>query len=540
MSTHGHKAINEGKAVSNVINTKTDDRVIIFDTTLRDGEQSPGFSMSLGQKLKVAKVLGELKVDVIEAGFPAASPGDFESVRAVASQVQGPTIAGLARTIPSDIEAVARALEPAAKPRIHTFIATSPIHRERKLKMSREQVLANAINGVTLAKSFCSDVEFSAEDAIRTERNFLAEVLTAAIEAGATTINIPDTVGYSTPRDMFELFGWLRDNVAGIGNVIMSTHCHDDLGLAVANSLAAVEAGARQIECALNGIGERAGNCALEEVVMALRTRIDRFGCITGVETRKLHAASHLLAAVTGNFVPRNKAIVGENAFAHEAGIHQHGMLADPETYEIMRPTDVGVSETELVLGKHSGKHAVADRASQMGYELEDEDLTAVMEKFKELADVKKRVFDSDLEALITGSQLGTVGPWSMAWLSVVSRVHGEEHPTASLTLAHENGETMTQTGVGDGPVDAIVQALEKITGLEIHVLSLAMRSISLGEDAQGEASLRATCDGVEYSGHGLSTDIVAACAEALLEIVNRADRNHEYLRSKKAALASG
>jgi 2-isopropylmalate synthase len=488
----------------------------------------------------VARILGELKVDVIEAGFPAASPGDFESVRAVASEVEGPTIAALCRTVPSDIDAAARALEPAQNSRIHTFIATSPIHRERKLKMSRDEVLANAVHGVQLAADACSDVEFSAEDAIRTERDFLAEVLAAAIEAGATTINIPDTVGYSTPRDMYELFGWLRENVAGIKDVIISTHCHDDLGLAVANSLAAVEAGARQVECALNGIGERAGNCALEEVVMALRTRSDRFGCTTGVETRKLHAASHLLAAVTGNFVPRNKAIVGENAFAHEAGIHQHGMLADPETYEIMRPADVGVSETELVLGKHSGKHAVADRASQMGYELEDDELARVMEKFKDLADVKKRIFDSDLEAIITGSQVGTVGPWTLAWLSVVSRVHGEEHPTASLTLAHENGESATQTGIGDGPVDAIVHALEKITGMEIHVLSLAMRSISLGEDAQGEASLRATCDGVEYSGHGLSTDIVAACAEALLEIVNRADRNHEYLRNRKTAGAAG
>ncbi len=525
--------------IKNQQNDQSSNRVIIFDTTLRDGEQSPGFSMSQGQKLRVARMLGELNVDVIEAGFPAASPGDFESVRAVASEVEGPTIAGLCRTIPSDIDAVARALEPAKNARIHTFIATSPIHRERKLQMSRDEVLAHAVNAVQLAVSACADVEFSAEDAIRTERDFLAEVLQAAIEAGATTINIPDTVGYSTPRDMFELFSWLRETVPGIKDVIISTHCHDDLGLAVANSLSAVEAGARQIECALNGIGERAGNCALEEVVMALRTRADRFGCHTGIETRKLHAASHLLAAVTGNFIPRNKAIVGENAFAHEAGIHQHGMLADPETYEIMLPADVGVSETELVLGKHSGKHAVADRASQMGYELDDEELAQVMEKFKELADTKKRIFDSDLEALITGSQVGTVGPWSMAWLSVVSKVHGEEHPTASLTLAHENGETATQTGIGDGPVDAIVHALQKITGMKIHVLSLAMRSISLGEDAQGEANLRATCDGVEYSGHGLSTDIVAACAEALLEIVNRADRNHEYLRSKKVASAT-
>ncbi|MFT5141223.1 MAG: 2-isopropylmalate synthase, partial [Rhodothermales bacterium] len=361
----------------------------------------------------------------------------------------------------------------------------------------------------------------------------------AAIEAGAGTINIPDTVGYSTPSEMFDLFSWLKATVPGLDKVRISTHCHNDLGLAVANSLAAVDAGARQIECTLNGIGERAGNCALEEVVMALHTRADRYGCHTGIDTRKLHAASHLLAAVTGNFVPRNKAIVGENAFAHEAGIHQHGMLADPETYEIMRPEDVGVSSTELVLGKHSGKHAVADRAGQMGYDLDEKELASVMERFKDLADRKKRIFDSDLEAIITGSKVGTIGPWTLAWLNVVSRVNSEDHPTASLTLAHSNGESTTQTGIGDGPVDAIVHALEKITGMKIQVLNLAMRSISLGEDAQGEASLRATCDGVEYNGHGLSTDIVAACAEALLEIVNRADRNHENLRNKKAASAA-
>lgn len=497
----------------------------IFDTTLRDGEQSPGFSMSLGQKLRVARALAELQVDIIEAGFPAASPGDFESVAEVARQIEGPTIAALCRTVPKDIERAAAALEPAGKARIHTFIATSPIHRKEKLAMSRAEVLKNAVDGVTLARSFCEDVEFSAEDAIRTERQFLAEVLQAAIEAGAGTVNIPDTVGYSTPREMFDLFGWLKQNVPGIDDVVISTHCHNDLGLAVANSLAAVEAGAGQIECALNGIGERAGNCALEEVVMALRTRSGHFDCKTDVDSRKLHMASHLLAAVTGNFVPRNKAIVGENAFAHEAGIHQHGMLASPETYEIMKPEDVGVRDSQLVLGKHSGKHAVSDRAREMGFTLESGELDEVMRRFKELADRKKRVFDSDLEAIITGNQAGTIGPWSLQWLSVVSRVNGEEDPTASVTLANEDGTTATETGEGDGPVDAIVHALEGITGMEIEVLNLAMRSISLGEDAQGESNMRARVNGKEYSGHGLSTDIVAACAEALLEIINRASR---------------
>jgi len=509
--------------------------ISIFDTSLRDGEQSPGFSMTLGQKLRVARALAELRVDIIEAGFPAASPGDFEAVRTVAQEVRGPTIAALCRTVPRDIERAAAALEPAASARIHTFIATSPIHRRQKLQMSRDQVLEKAVAGVTLARSFMEDVEFSAEDGIRTEREYLADVLQAVIEAGATTVNIPDTVGYSTPQEMVELFTWLRDTVPGMDGVTLSTHCHDDLGLAVANSLAAVEGGARQIECTLNGIGERAGNCALEEVVMALRTRADRYGHETAIDTRKLHNASHLLAAVTGNFVPRNKAVVGENAFAHESGIHQHGVLASRETYEIMKPEDVGVLNSQLVLGKHSGKAAVLDRARDMGFELAPHEVEGVMERFKELADRKKRIFDSDLEAIITGNQAHTAGPWSLQWLSVVSRVSGEEDPTASLTLAHEDGDTATMTGEGDGPVDAIVKALESITGMDITVLNLAMRSISLGEDAQGEASMRALVDGVEYSGHGLSTDIVAACAEALLEIVNRASRHAERLAERRA-----
>ena len=508
----------------------------IFDTTLRDGEQSPGFSMSLGQKLRVARALAEMKVDIIEAGFPAASPGDFDAVRAVATEIQGPVIAALCRTIPSDIERTVLALEPAKNARIHTFIATSPIHRREKLSMSRDQVIRHAVNGVTLAAAACKDVEFSAEDGIRTEREYLADVLQAVIEAGATTVNIPDTVGYSTPSEMYDLFRWLIKTVPGIENVGVSTHCHNDLGLAVANSLAAVDGGATQIECALNGIGERAGNCALEEVVMALRTRADHYGIEIGVDTRRLTSASHLLAAITGNFVPRNKAIVGENAFAHEAGIHQHGMLASPETYEIMKPEDVGLRKSELILGKHSGRHAVVDRAKDMGYILEDSEVEVIMERFKALADVKKRVFDSDLEAIITGFETSAIGPWSLNWLSVVSRVNGESEPTASLTLAHEDGTTSTHTGDGDGPVDAIVEALEQVTETKIEVLSLAMRSISLGEDAQGEATMRATVDGIEYSGHGLSTDIVAACAEALLEIVNRATRTAAALKQSNAA----
>jgi len=513
-------------------------KIHIFDTTLRDGEQSPGFSMTLGQKLRVARVLSDLKVDIIEAGFPAASPGDFDAVRAVATEIRGPVIAALCRTIPRDIERAILALEPAEKPRIHTFIATSPIHRKEKLNMSPDEVISHAVNAVKLARASCDDVEFSAEDAIRTERQYLAEVLQAVIEAGATTVNIPDTVGYSTPSEMYSLFHWLNTTVPGIENVQVSTHCHNDLGLAVANSLAAVEGGASQIECALNGIGERAGNCALEEVVMALRTRADHYDAEVGVDTTRLTTASHLLAAVTGNFVPRNKAIVGENAFAHEAGIHQHGMLASPETYEIMKPQDVGLRTSQLILGKHSGRHAVVDRAKDMGYELEENEVELIMERFKDLADVKKRVFDSDLEAIITGYEIGTNGPWSLNWLNVVSCVNGETEPAVSLTLAHEDGTTSTHTGEGDGPVDAMVQALELVTGSEIEVLSLAMRSISLGEDAQGEATIRAKVDGREYSGTGLSTDIVAACAEALMEIINRATRSAAQIEQSEVSSA--
>jgi 2-isopropylmalate synthase len=511
-------------------------KIHIFDTTLRDGEQSPGFSMTLGQKLRVAKALKDLQVDIIEAGFPAASPGDFNAVRAVASEIKGPVIAGLCRTIPSDIESTIRALEPAENARIHTFIATSPIHRQQKLNMNKGEVLRHAVEAVKFAAAACKDVEFSAEDGIRTEREFLADILQAVIEAGATTVNIPDTVGYSTPSEMYDLFRWLHKTVPGIDTVCVSTHCHDDLGLAVANSLAAVEGGATQVECALNGIGERAGNCALEEVVMALRTRADRYDAEIGVDTRRLTTASHLLAAITGNFVPRNKAIVGENAFAHEAGIHQHGMLSSPETYEIMKPQDVGLRDSQLILGKHSGRHAVVDRAREMGYELEEEEVEVIMERFKDLADVKKRVFDSDLEAIITGFEIGTIGPWSLNWLNVVSCVNGETEPAVSLTLAHEDGTTSTHTGEGDGPVDALVHALEQVTGSRIKVLNLAMRSISMGEDAQGEASIRATVDGLEYSGTGLSTDIVAACADALLEIVNRACRNATQREQSNAA----
>jgi len=375
--------------------------VRIFDTTLRDGEQAPGFTMSVDQKIRMAEALRDINVDVIEAGFAAASPGDEEAVRRIASEIEGPVICSLSRSGDDDIRAAARSLEPAAKSRIHIFLGTSPIHRQAKLNMTCDEVLAATRNSVNFARTFFDDVEFSPEDAIRTEREFLVAACETAIEAGATTINVPDTVGYTTPDEIYELFKHLRENVRGMNDVVLSAHCHDDLGMAVANSISAVRAGARQVEVAVNGIGERAGNCSLEEVVMAMRTRSDVFNVKTGVDTRGLYSTSQLLAALTGNPVPRNKAIVGRNAFAHEAGIHQHGMIQDPSTYEIMKPEDVGSPGTQLVLGKHSGRHALVQRAELLGAKLDGNVLPQIFYAFKNLADEVGEVNDNQLLELI-------------------------------------------------------------------------------------------------------------------------------------------
>ena len=500
------------------------DRVTIFDTTLRDGEQSPGCSMTPRQKLRVARMLAALKVDVIEAGFPAASSGAFDAVQAIAGDVSGTKICALARCHPGDIRSAARALAPAADPRLHVFIATSPIHRRSKLKLDCGQVLQRAVAGVRLARTLAADVEFSAEDAVRTEPEFLIDVLAAVIEAGATTVNIPDTVGYTTPQEIGSLFARLRAEVPGIERVTMSAHCHDDLGMAVANSLAAVAAGARQVECTLNGIGERAGNCALEEVVMALRTRADHFRCTTGIDTRKLYPASRLLAGVTGGFLPRNKAIVGDNAFAHEAGIHQHGMLADAGTYEIMKPEDVGIASSQLVLGRHSGRHAVASRAQALGHPLDDAALDDLFVRFKTLADRKKRVFDADLEALIHGVDHAAAGRWQIARMQVSSGIAGDL-ATAWVVMSRDDGTTVREAAVGDGPLDATCKAMMRATGIELKLKGLALRSITEGEDAQAEAEIRASWGAQALSGNGLSTDIVAAGAYAFLDILNRVAR---------------
>ncbi len=499
------------------------ERVLIFDTTLRDGEQAPGCSMTRAQKLRMARVLEELGVDIIEAGFPAASEVDAAAVAAVAGAMRRARIGALARCQEGDIVTAARALEAAAQARIHLFLATSPIHREHKLHMSKAQVLDTAVAAVRRACALCGDVEFSAEDALRTEPEFLIEVFTAVIAAGARTINVPDTVGYTTPAEIAALFARLRREVVGIERAVLSTHCHDDLGMGVANSLAAIEAGARQVECTLNGIGERAGNAALEEVVMALRTRADRYALDTGIDSTRLYAASRALSGTIGLEVARNKAIVGDNAFAHEAGIHQHGMLVNRTTYEIMRPEDVGFPHTRLVLGRHSGRHALRERISTLGLGIDDARFETVFTAFKTLAESKREVLDADVEALVLGTAVHARGPWMLAALHVGTYVGGAS--IASLHLRHVDGREARETATGSGPVHAVTAALVRASGLVLEIIELRVRSIGLGAGAQGEAVLRVQHDAQELRGRGTSTDIVEAAALAMLEVVNRIER---------------
>jgi 2-isopropylmalate synthase len=502
------------------------DRVLIFDTTLRDGEQSPGCSMTQPEKLRVARALADLGVDIIEAGFPCASRGDWEAVNAVAREVQGPTIAGLARCVREDIELAARALEPAANKRIHVFLATSAIHRQYKLNMARETIIKNAVEAVKLAREFCDNVEFSPEDASRTELDFLAEVVESVIEAGATTVNIPDTVGYTVPDEFSELFRYLKRNVRGIDKAVLSVHCHDDLGMAVANSLTAVVAGARQIECTINGIGERAGNCSLEEVVMAIATRDAFFKLRTGVHTNRLYPTSRLVASITGQPIPRNKAVVGENAFAHESGIHQHGMLKHQSTYEIMQPEAVGMSRSTLVLGKHSGRHAFRERVKELGFELDDLELNRVFEEFKALADKKKELFDGDIEALVLRAGGASHGPWTLLNLDI--ETHSGAPSSAVVSLQHADGRVVEQRSEGDGAVDATYKAIEAGTGIHVAVRKFEVHAVTIGEDAQGEAVVYAESDGKSYRGSSISTNIIEASGKALLEIINRIEQSQQ------------
>ncbi|MFN7753752.1 MAG: 2-isopropylmalate synthase [Pseudomonadota bacterium] len=497
------------------------DRLIIFDTTMRDGEQSPGATMTREEKLRIARQLERMRVDVIEAGFPAASNGDFDAVHSVASIVRESTVCGLARANEKDIRRCAEAVAPAPRRRIHTFLATSRIHMEKKLRMEPSQVLEQAASAVRFARGFTDDVEFSPEDAGRSDIDFLCRVLEAVIRNGATTINIPDTVGYTMPEQFGALIRTLRERVPGGDRVVWSTHCHNDLGLAVANSLAGVLNGARQVECTINGLGERAGNAALEEVVMAVRTRQDVFGCDTRIDTTQIVPASRLVAGITGFAVQPNKAVVGANAFAHESGIHQDGVLKSRETYEIMRAQDVGWNTNRITLGKLSGRNAFRTRLQELGIEVGSEEmLNAAFSRFKELADRKGEIFDEDLHALVSDE---TVTPQSEHYKLLSMSAHSEtgEPPRASVTLSIGGREGRAQT-TGSGPVDAVFRAVESLVNSGASLLLYSVNNISSGTEAQGEVTVRLELGGRVVNGVGADTDIVVASAKAYLNALNR------------------
>ena len=495
--------------------------VKFFDTTLRDGEQAPGCSMTLSEKLDIARALERMGVDVIEAGFPVISPGDFESVREIANTLKHTTVAGLARATRQDIDAAWDALKDAVKPRIHIFLATSPVHMEFKLRKTPEQVIELIKESVTYARTRCADIEFSCEDATRSEPEFLARAISTAIEAGASTINIPDTVGYTTPAEISGLITYLKEHVPGIDAVTLSVHCHNDLGMAVANSLAAVAAGATQVEGTINGIGERAGNAALEEVAMAMHTRPGRYPVGMGLDTTRIYNTSRMVYNILGIKAPINKPIVGGNAFAHEAGIHQHGVLANRETYEIMTPQSVGLVQNKMVLGKHSGRHAVEARLSELGYTLEADELSELFARFKVLADKKNHVGDSDLKALVSHHGLDAQGSYALDRFTVYSGNHSSS--SAVVRLQHE-GELIEEVCLGDGPIDAAFNAIDKIMKIEEpHSLDdYAIHTVSEGKDAQGEAIVRIRCEDRTVVGRGLSTDILEASILAYIAGMNK------------------
>ncbi|WP_324715678.1 2-isopropylmalate synthase [Carboxydochorda subterranea] len=503
-------------------------RIQVFDTTLRDGEQSPGASLNELEKLEVARQLDALGVDVIEAGFPAASPGELAAVQEICRQVRRPTIAVLARGNPRDIEAAGEAVKGAARSRIHVFVATSPIHMQYKLRKSPEEVLQIARESVRLAAGLADEVEFSAEDATRSDPDFLCRVFEAVLSAGATIINIPDTVGYATPSEYAELFRYVKAHTSGIERATLSAHCHDDLGLAVANTLAAVEAGARQVEGTINGIGERAGNAALEEVVMALKTRQDRFPFETGIVTEQLYRTSRLVSQLTGIVVQPNKAIVGDNAFAHEAGIHQDGMLKERRTYEIMRPEWVGQAQSRLVLGKHSGRHAVRHRLEELGYQVSDADLAVIYERLMQLADRKKSVTDRDLVALVEEHRTVSVPErYLLEYFHVASGTGSVPTATVRLRLA-DTGELVQEAACGDGPVDALYRAIERAGAIRAELVSYQLQAVTSGKDAMGEVTVRVRDDGQVFVGRAASTDVLEASARAYLQAVNRMTYAHQ------------
>ncbi len=497
------------------------DKLIIFDTTLRDGEQSPGASMTREEKVRIARALERLRVDVIEAGFPAASPGDFESVQAVARAIKDSAVCGLARALDRDIDRAGEALRDAQRPRIHTFIATSPIHMQRKLNMTPDQVVEHAVNAVKRARQYTGDVEFSPEDAGRSEEDFLCRILEAVIDAGARTLNIPDTVGYAMPEQFGRTIKRLIERIPNSDRAIFSVHCHNDLGLAVANSLSAVMNGARQVECTINGLGERAGNAALEEIVMAVKTRKDFFPCHTDVDSREIVACSKLVSSITGFPVQPNKAIVGANAFAHESGIHQDGVLKSRETYEIMSAEEVGWTANRMVLGKHSGRNAFRTRMQELGIEFaSEEELNAAFQRFKDLADKKHEIFDEDLQALITEAGTEAEDEWvRLVFLHVCSETG--EIPEARVTLKIEQ-EEVTGTAQGGGAVDASLKAIESLVRTQANLTLYSVNSITSGTDSQGEVTVRLEKAGRIVNGQGADTDIVIASAKAYVNAVNK------------------
>lgn len=493
--------------------------VRIFDTTLRDGEQAPGCSMNQQEKVEVARQLEKLGVDVMEAGFPAASPGDLAAVRAVAAAVKTSSVAGLCRALEKDIDAGWEALKGAARPRIHTFIATSAIHMEHKLKMSSEKVLERAVAAVKYAKRYCEDVEFSAEDAARSDPDFLCRIFQAVIDAGATVVNIPDTVGYAVPDEFGRHVAYVREHTPNIHRATIAVHCHNDLGLAVANTLAAASAGADQLECTINGLGERAGNASLEELVMGMRTRKDLLGLTCGIDTSQIYATSRLVSQVTGVRVQPNKAIVGENAFAHEAGIHQHGIMANRATYEIMTPESIGIPKNRMVLGKHSGRHAFEDRLKDLGFQLEAQAVDEAFARFKALADKKKVVSDRDIEAMVGGVTAAVPETYKLdRW---VVNSGSSLSATSTIRLHRKDGSYAEQVAVGDGPIDAAFKAIDSIVGKDVDLETFELGAVTGGEDAQGEATVKIAWDGRRWNGRGLSTDVVEASIKAYIAAIN-------------------
>lgn len=495
------------------------ERIIIFDTTLRDGEQSPGASMATAAKVEVARQLERLGVDVIEGGFPISSPGDFEAVKAVAKAVTEPSVAGLARCVRADIDAAAKAVEKARKPRIHVFLATSKIHMKYKLKKAEQEILRLAVESVKYAKKFVDDVEFSPEDASRTEPGFLAQVFDAVVDAGAGTVNIPDTVGYAIPEEFGRVIKHLYENTRNGRNAVISIHCHNDLGLAVANSLTAVMNGARQVECTINGIGERAGNCSLEEVVMAIRTRKDLLDFQTAINTREIIKSSRLVSKLTGIIVQPNKAIVGHNAFAHEAGIHQDGILKERTTYEIMKPADIGLTESRLVLGKHSGRHAFIERLRDLGYRLSPSDLDRAFAAFKVLADKKKEIYDEDLQAIVQEQLVTIPSTYELDYVHISSGT--STIPTATVCLK-KGKDVLQDASCGDGPVDAAYKTIDRITKMKCRLLDYSLQAVTGGKDAMGEVVVRVRHGKNEVTGRGASTDIIEASTKAYINAVNR------------------